>query len=119
MPKIMVTKPFKLSLRRGQERLFGPGEHDVSAEELEHWFVQGCIADGRAHVVAVGDPGDGPNPKFKPETKAKAPSKPKAKNKSKTKAKSVAKTGPKAETPVEEVGGEAEAHPPLADGGEE
>ena len=49
MPAIKVYSSFALRLGPGEAvREFGLGEHELSAEELAHWFIQGCIKEGRA-----------------------------------------------------------------------
>lgn len=58
MPKIKVSKPFVQRLGRGEKREFGVGEHEVSKRELAHWFMQGCIKEGRAHVVSEAEPAE-------------------------------------------------------------
>lgn len=53
MPVIKVIKPF--GLRQGgkaERKDFGIGEHFVNDEELAHWFVQACLKEGRAMLVA-------------------------------------------------------------------
>jgi len=52
MPVIEVKKPFGLRLGSDRERRdFSIGEYSVSDEELDHWFVQACLKDGRAVLV--------------------------------------------------------------------
>lgn len=59
MPKLKVTTPFSLRPGTGQPlREFSVGVHDISDDDLQHWFVQGCIAEGRA-VVMGADYGTG------------------------------------------------------------
>ena len=54
MHKIKVTRPFSLRLGSGQPlRAFSPGTHDISDEEMAHWFVQACINDGLAELVSA------------------------------------------------------------------
>jgi hypothetical protein len=54
MPKIQVLQPFVL--RDGERRIvFDVGTHDVTDAELSHWFVQACIADGRAVPLGEGE----------------------------------------------------------------
>lgn len=54
MPLIEVHIPFTLRLCRERKgRHFCQGQHELSRQEFEHWFVQGCIAEGRAVVVPV------------------------------------------------------------------
>lgn len=54
MPSIEVCIPFTLRLcRECKVRHFPKGVHEVSRQELDHWFTQGCIAEGRAVVVPV------------------------------------------------------------------
>lgn len=51
MPQIMVTKPFNVTYERGNTVGYARGEHELTKEQLGHWFVQGCIAEGRATVL--------------------------------------------------------------------
>lgn len=52
MPTIKVDHPFSLRVSSGAElREFGKGQHTVSQAELEHWFIQGCLKEGRATLV--------------------------------------------------------------------
>jgi hypothetical protein len=53
MPRILVTKPFKARFDRTSagKRDFAVGEHTLTQAELEDWFVQACIADGRAELL--------------------------------------------------------------------
>lgn len=54
MPLIEVRIPFTLRLcRECKGRHFHKGQHEVSRQEFEHWFVQGCIAEGRAVIVPM------------------------------------------------------------------
>ena len=54
MPLIEVHIPFTLRLcREYKGRHFCQGQHELSRQEFEHWFIQGCIAEGRAVVVPV------------------------------------------------------------------
>lgn len=68
MPVIIVNSPFALRLSsKHPRRNFPPGEHAVSEEELAHWFMQGCIKDGRAILKsggAVAGNGDAEAPAF-------------------------------------------------------
>ena len=50
MPKIKVVHPFVLNEPTGPVP-FTVGDHDISPAQLKHWFLQGCIADGRAYLV--------------------------------------------------------------------
>ncbi len=53
MPKIKVTKPFAVTYERGTDpKFYGQGEHELTAKQMDHWFVKGCIAEGRATVLA-------------------------------------------------------------------
>jgi hypothetical protein len=53
MAKIKVIKPFGLVLGKGVPlHDFTVGEHDISDVELEHWYMQACIKEGRAVLVA-------------------------------------------------------------------
>jgi hypothetical protein len=55
MPKIQVTQPFVL--RVGKTRtVFTPGIHEIGTEELEHWFLKGCLAEGRAFLLQPEGP---------------------------------------------------------------
>lgn len=57
--QIKVDQPFALRLDSESEiREFGKGLHKVSDAELAHWFIQGCLKEGRAVLVAVTDEGD-------------------------------------------------------------
>lgn len=79
MGKINVVQPFKVQFARGQEiREFALGEHELTADELQHWFVQGCIKEGRAVVLA--------EPAAKTEAPAKAEHAAKTEAPAKTKA---------------------------------
>ncbi len=53
MPQILVHKEFRVQFARGKRglRVFEPGKHGLTNEQLAHWFVQGVIAEGRAEVV--------------------------------------------------------------------
>lgn len=52
MPRLIVTKPFHVQFERGTPRRhFTAGEHPVTQAELEDWFVQACIAEGRAEML--------------------------------------------------------------------
>lgn len=54
MPKIIVTKGFRVRFKPGQEMSsFPPGEHTLTADEMKNWFVQGCIEEGRAQLAPV------------------------------------------------------------------
>jgi hypothetical protein len=53
MYKILVILPFELRLdSETPVRKFTEGEHTLSEEEYGHWFVQGCIEEGRAKLLA-------------------------------------------------------------------
>jgi hypothetical protein len=60
MPKIIVTKPFRLASERVPARLFAPGEHEISEAELGHWFVKACLREGRAVLAPLPVPMDEP-----------------------------------------------------------
>ena len=51
MHTLKVQHPFTLCMSDGTMRAFTVGEHTVEADKLKNWFVQGCIQDGRAHVL--------------------------------------------------------------------
>jgi len=52
MPQIKVIKPFHVPAIGGRpRRLLPAGEHELSQEEHEHWFVQGSLAAGRAKLI--------------------------------------------------------------------
>ena len=56
MPVIVVNKPFGLRISsKAEQRIFGVGRHTVSDAELAHWFMQACLSDGRADLVAETD----------------------------------------------------------------
>jgi len=58
MCKILVIHPFSLRLDSDAPvREFAEGEHTLSEAEYEHWFVQGCIAEGRAKLFSNVDKG--------------------------------------------------------------
>lgn len=40
MPKIKVTTPFTLHKEDGTSHTFAAGEHDVSKQDAEHWYVK-------------------------------------------------------------------------------
>jgi hypothetical protein len=49
MPTIRVIHPFYFSAdKKVPARLFAPGVHTLTDDEFKHWFIQGCLADGRA-----------------------------------------------------------------------
>lgn len=53
MPTINVLQPFSLRVASGAPvREFGKGSHTVSDKEYNHWFIQGCLTDGRAVLMA-------------------------------------------------------------------
>lgn len=50
--KIKVIHPFSLRLAPGKPvRMFGVGEHTISQEEHDHWFVTACLKEGRAVLL--------------------------------------------------------------------
>lgn len=52
MPRINVTKPFRVQFARGKRpREYGVGVHVLTSEELGNWFVQAVIAEGRAEIL--------------------------------------------------------------------
>ena len=52
MYKILVILPFSLRMDSDTPvREFAAGKHTLSEEEYGHWFVQGCIAEGRAELL--------------------------------------------------------------------
>ncbi|WP_448875223.1 Rho termination factor N-terminal domain-containing protein [Desulfobulbus propionicus] len=52
MKKISVSSTFSVRFASGKKlRVFTPGVHELSEEELGNWFVQGCIREGRAAVL--------------------------------------------------------------------
>lgn len=61
MPILKVVKPFILRISGNDaaftRREFTVGEHQVGQAELGHWFVQACIKDGRAFVLADAEHG--------------------------------------------------------------
>ncbi len=72
MPSITVNSPFSLRMGSGAPvREFSAGEHKLSDQELAHWFVQGCIKEGRALLL----PGTGKGKTDKGEAKKKRPAK--------------------------------------------
>jgi len=57
MKTIKVVSPIRLRLRTGEAaREFAPGAHTLTEEEFGHWFMQACIKEGRAVVVAEKSP---------------------------------------------------------------
>lgn len=62
MASIKILKTFHLRLSsKAEKRSFEAGKtYALSAEEFKHWFVQGCIADGRA--IEVPDEADAASP---------------------------------------------------------
>lgn len=53
MPAIKVDQPFSLRVNsKSQVREFGRGIHKISEAELGHWFMQGCLKEGRAALLA-------------------------------------------------------------------
>ena len=72
MPSITVNCPFSLRMGPGAPvREFNAGEHTLSDQELAHWFVQGCIKEGRALLL----PGTGKGKTDKGEAREKRPAK--------------------------------------------
>lgn len=64
MPTIKVKKAFKVRFAAGEPmREFPEGEHELTKKELDNWFVQGCLANGRATPVV-----DLPTPSREVET---------------------------------------------------
>lgn len=65
MPQILVIKPFRVQFARGRRGLreFEPGKYELTGEELEHWFVQGVIAQGRAEILPEDQAGSLPGAK--------------------------------------------------------
>lgn len=60
MKKISVSSTFSVRFASGKKlRVFTPGVHELSEEEIGNWFVQGCIREGRAAVLPddAGEPG--------------------------------------------------------------
>lgn len=56
MPTIKVDHPFSLRVSSDAElREFDKGQHTVTTAELEHWFIQGCLKEGRATLVSDAD----------------------------------------------------------------
>jgi hypothetical protein len=52
MKKISVSSTFSVRFASGKKlRVFTPGVHELSEEEIGNWFVQGCILEGRAAVL--------------------------------------------------------------------
>lgn len=76
MPRIKVTRPFKVRFARGGAmREFTEGVHELTQAEADNWFVQGCIEQGRAVIVADTAPkpaADAAPVKAAPAKKAKA-----------------------------------------------
>ena len=54
MPRIKVLTPFGLRLNSDTpKREFARGKvYTLSAEEYGHWFIKGCLAEGRAIEIA-------------------------------------------------------------------
>jgi len=60
MKKIKVIHPFSLRPGSGQPvRVFTAGIHEISDEELGHWFVKDCLKEGRAALLAYEAAGGG------------------------------------------------------------
>lgn len=60
--KIRVIHPFSLRPGSGKPvREFPAGDHTISPEEHEHWFMQACLSpeDGRAVLLADADEDEG------------------------------------------------------------
>lgn len=58
MKKIKVISPIRLRVSSDAPvRAFAPGVHTVSEEELQHWFLQACIKEGRAVLMAEPEQG--------------------------------------------------------------
>lgn len=56
MPKIKVERAFALKVKSGADiRQFAPGVHEVSAEELAHWYTQAHINEGVVVVLAEAE----------------------------------------------------------------
>lgn len=56
MPKIHVTKPFEARFQPGKpRRQFPVGEHELTQEELDYWFVQSKIKGGHATVQGLAE----------------------------------------------------------------
>lgn len=52
MPEIIVTKGFRFRPGAGEPmRDLPPGRHELTAAEMDHWFVKGCIEEGRARLA--------------------------------------------------------------------
>ncbi len=59
MPTIKVEHPFSLrSASDKPRREFGKGTHEISNVELNHWFIQACLEEGRASLVADAPPAE-------------------------------------------------------------
>lgn len=66
MPRIEVKKEFKLRfIPQSPMRLFGLGEHTITEEELENWFLEAHIEEG--NIVVLPDEDDDPEPEAKAE----------------------------------------------------
>lgn len=53
MTKIQVKHPFTVRLEGEASLLaFTQGEHELDEDVLQHWFVQACLRDGRAVLLA-------------------------------------------------------------------
>jgi hypothetical protein len=73
MPRIKVTKPFKVRFAPGKAmREFTEGLHELTQAELDNWFVQGCIEQDRAMIVPDAKPEAKPAAEAAPDPKAKA-----------------------------------------------
>ena len=58
--KIKVIHPFSLRPGSGQPvRDFPVGMHNITEEELAHWFLKDCLKEGRAALLADEAEGDG------------------------------------------------------------
>ena len=70
--RIRVTKPFTVRFDKETRREFGKGEHELTKAELGHWFVAGCIAEGRATVLPEETPASSPSGSDVSKTATKA-----------------------------------------------
>lgn len=54
--RITVIHPFSLRPGSGKPvREFPAGEHSITRDEYDHWFLQACLEDGRAVLLADED----------------------------------------------------------------
>lgn len=52
MPHIQVKNELKVRFNEGGPlRVFAPGKHKLTDEELQHWYIQGAIKSERAHQL--------------------------------------------------------------------